>query len=253
MDRKMHYVLWTGGWDSTFRIVELSRQDVVVQPVYVIDDGRKSAHKEKQVMEDILQALRKREGTQAQLRDVLYITKQEIPADEKISAAFRTAKANVNLGGQYDWLARMAVQYPGIEIGVEKTTHSGRCQALIRDYGKMVEKDGLLRLDPAASSEECFLVLGNFTFPVYDRTEEDMVNAIRQWGYEDIMSMIWFCHSPIRGEACGMCNPCRQKMEGEMDWLLPETAHKRHHAHDKIRKLFGVKAGEVYRRLRCRG
>ena len=29
MDKKLHYTLWTGGWDSTFRMVELSREDVI--------------------------------------------------------------------------------------------------------------------------------------------------------------------------------------------------------------------------------
>ena len=96
------------------------------------------------------------------------------------------------------------------------------------------------------------LLLGNFTFPIGGRTEEDMVNAIHTWGYEDIMSMIWFCHSPIHGKACGMCNPCRIKIEGGMEWLLPEDSRKRYRIHTKVRKLFGKKVGEVYRRVRCK-
>lgn len=252
MDKKWHYTLWTGGWDSTFRMVELSREDVIVQPVYVIDEGRKSTDKEKCVMAEILEALRKREGTQAELRDVIFVNKQEIPADEKITAAYQSVKARQGLGGQYDWLARLAKQYPGIEIGVGKPTNLGGCRTLIHQQGKLVEKDGRLQLDPEASTEECMLLLGNFTFPIGGRTEEDMVNAIHTWGYEDIMSMIWFCHSPIHGKACGMCNPCRIKIEGGMEWLLPEDSRKRYRIHTKVRKLFGKKVGEVYRRVRCK-
>ena len=35
-------VLWTGGFDSTYRIVELSRLNVVVQPYYLLDEKRRS-------------------------------------------------------------------------------------------------------------------------------------------------------------------------------------------------------------------
>ena len=36
------YILWTGGWDSTFRLVELSFEDVNVFPIYVVDHKRQS-------------------------------------------------------------------------------------------------------------------------------------------------------------------------------------------------------------------
>ena len=248
------YILWTGGWDSTFRVVELSRQELTVQPVYVIDDGRKSFEKELQVMEDILQALREHPQTKAELLDILTIPKQEIPADPAITAAFQKVRSQQSLGGQYDWLARLAAQYPGIELGVEKPLgKGGGCNSLVARYGAFAEKDGIYFIDREKSQEECILLLGNFSFPIRGRTVEDMEVSIRQWGYEEIMKKIWFCNAPIKGHICGMCNPCRQKMEGGMAWLLPEDAQKRYHTHTKIRKLFGVKVGEAYRRVRCRG
>lgn len=248
------YILWTGGWDSTYRMVELSRQELTVQPVYVIDDGRKSAEKEKEVMADILHALREHPQTKATLMDVKYIPKQEIPANEAITLAYRKVRQEQSLGGQYDWLARLAVQYPGIELGVEKPLgQGGGCNTLIARCGKLREQDGIYCIDRENSSRECVLLLGNFTFPIRGKTVVDMIDTVARWGYEDIMKKIWFCNAPIGGCVCGMCNPCRQKMEGGMDWLLPEAAQKRYRTHTKIRKLFGVKVGEAYRRLRCRG
>ena len=251
---EIRYILWTGGWDSTFRMAELSRQELTVQPVYVIDDGRKSAHKELEVMEDILQTLRKHPRTKAKLLDILSIPKQEIPADEAITAAFRAVRAQQSIGGQYDWLARLAAKYPGIELGVEKPLgQGGGCNSLIARCGKLTQENGIYRIDPVGSSREWVLLLGNFTFPIRGKTVEDMIEIIHQWGYEEIMKKIWFCNAPIQGRICGMCNPCRQKMEGGMDWLLPEDAQKRYRTHTKLRKLFGVKVGEAYRRVRCRG
>lgn len=39
-------ILWTGGWDSTYRVVELSRQKVTIQPIYILDPKRESANYE---------------------------------------------------------------------------------------------------------------------------------------------------------------------------------------------------------------
>ena len=248
------YILWTGGWDSTFRVAELSRQEVTVQPIYVYDNGRKSCEKELQAMEDILKDLRSHPQTKAQLLDILTIPKQDIPANEAITAAFQKVRSQQTLGGQYDWLARLGAQYPGIELGVEKPLgKGGGCSALIARYGALTEKDGIYYVDRENSQEECILLLGNFSFPIRGRTVKDMEAIVHRWGYEDIMKKIWFCNEPLNGHICGMCPPCRQKMEGGMEWLLPEDAQKRYRTHTRIRKLFGVKVGEAYRHLRCRG
>lgn len=248
------YILWTGGWDSTYRMVELSRQALTVQPVYVIDEGRKSFRKEQQVMTQILQALRERKETQAELKDVLYIPVEEIEGDPAITEAFSRVRQTQAIGGQYEWLARLALRYPGIELGVEKPLgQGGGCNTLIARSGKLLEENGIYRIDREQSQPDCVLLLGNFTFPIRGKNVPDMVEDIRRWGYEDIMQQIWFCNTPVKGQVCGMCNPCRQKMEGGMEWLLPDDARKRYRTHTKIRKIFGRKVGEAYRRLRSRG
>lgn len=43
---KIKYTFWTGGFDSTFRILQLSRENVTVQPIYIVDPGRISSDKE---------------------------------------------------------------------------------------------------------------------------------------------------------------------------------------------------------------
>lgn len=44
------YILWTGGWDSTFRVVELSLKNQTIQPLYCVDKNRKSIDKEIEAM-----------------------------------------------------------------------------------------------------------------------------------------------------------------------------------------------------------
>ena len=47
-------LLWSGGWDGTFRFLELMQhEDIEIQPIYVIDPGRESTPYEKKAMKKI--------------------------------------------------------------------------------------------------------------------------------------------------------------------------------------------------------
>ncbi len=63
-------ILWTGGWDSTFRVIELSRKNVVIQPIYVLDSGRKSTDYELKAIDKIIQDLNKRDETKAKINAI---------------------------------------------------------------------------------------------------------------------------------------------------------------------------------------
>ena len=61
--KKTVNLLWTSGWDSTYRLVELSRMDVRVQPIYVTGMGRPSEQRELQAQKEILEALAQKKET----------------------------------------------------------------------------------------------------------------------------------------------------------------------------------------------
>lgn len=71
------------------------------------------------------------------------------------------------------------------------------------------------------------LVLGNFKFPIIDKTELEMKRNIEMWGYKEVMKNIWFCHTPFYGKPCGLCHPCEVKIQSGMEFLLPKSALKR--------------------------
>ena len=230
-NKKVIELLWTGGWDSTFRMVELSRQFVTIQPIYIISKDRNSKKKELTATEKIRQALITDSRTNAKILDIKLINKNDIPENMEITTAWERIHQLTKLGTQYEWIARYALLNPGLEIGVEKGDPDvSYANCALRKYGKLIEIDkdsSKFKVDPENSNSDVVKVLGNLTFPIIEKTELEMKKLIKEWGYEDIMKMIWFCHTPIHNQPCGLCRPCNEKIESNMEWLLPEEALKR--------------------------
>ena len=240
-DPNIVHILWTGGWDSTYRIVELSRMDLSILPIYCCDPDRESTPEEKKVMLKILQALSIDPRTKAHFYPIQYIDVSAIPENKEITEAHAVLAADTGLGRQYEWLARLAHKYPGLEIGTDRRAQAlpTGCRATIMKHGGFILEDGVPVINRGAASEECKLVLGNFRFPLADITEQEMLENIRAWGYEDIMKLSWFCHAPMNGQPCGMCTPCRHKMENDLAFLLPEKAQQRYHLYKKTEEKLG--------------
>ena len=244
------YILWTGGWDSTYRMVELSRQPVVIHPLYVEDPGRNSKVYELKAMQEITEILKTKEETKAEILPLKRILLSEIPENNEISKAYNFLKREVDMGSQHDWLARLALSYPMIELCIEKALgeHTPIKNAIER-WGKLDYIQGRYILDQSQSSHVLNLVLGNISLPIFDKTELDMVKNIKSWGYEDVMNHIWFCHTPIKGKPCGLCNPCTTKMTSQMEFLLPKSSQKRNIRLRKIEKVFGKRGADIYKIL----
>lgn len=248
-DKKQIYIFWTGGWDSTYRMVELSGQEVVVQPVYCLSPGRHSNEIEWERMENIINTLKQKPNTKATFLPIKKINITDFPPDKTIQQAWKTICKKVSLGNQYIYLAEIAKQFPGIELGIEKPNgeFSG-ILATIDRFGKLINQNGTFFLDKANTLSECYTLFGNMTFPIIDKTEVQMLQNIRDWGYEDVMKQIWFCHNPIKLKPCGFCRPCQQKMECHMEFLLDKSAQRRYKIFRFLSKLMGKRvAGKVIR------
>lgn len=51
-------LLWSGGWDGTFRLLQLASNPICIQPIYVIDRNRKSFEYEQKAMNQIIENIR---------------------------------------------------------------------------------------------------------------------------------------------------------------------------------------------------
>ena len=248
------YLLWTSGWDSTYRMVELVRMGAVIQPVYITGMGRPSEQKELKAQKEIMDAFARKPGVVANILPVKYIDAADLPHDEAIADAYAKIMEKVALGIQYETLAQCAAVYPGIEIGSEGgLAQNLRMTEAINLHGKLMEKDGVYVLDKEHSDEVAAAAFGNFTFSIIDKTETEMLENIKAWGYEDVMKHIWFCHDPINDIPCGICRACEVKMQSGLGFLLPPVAQKRHRFKMRLWKVFGKRVAlglcrRIYRR-----
>ena len=243
-------VLWTGGFDSTYRIVQLSMRDVTIQPIYVKDPKRKSIQYELKAMNEILDLLSKKEETKAKILPIKQIDRKDIPENKEISQAYKMFKNEVEMGQQHEWLARLALEYPGLEICIEKALGEHTpIRSSILSHGKLIDTGDGYIVDKDNSSKELNLILGNLKLPIFEKTNLEMIEDIKKWKYEDVISHVWFCHNPINGKPCGVCNPCNTKFDSQMYFMLSPKAIKRCERDKKIRKLFGPMGEKVYRKF----
>lgn len=220
-------VLWTGGWDSTFRVLFASLvEGKFVIPHYIVDMGRRSSLYELQAIAKVREALRQIDENAAERIGALAITPvTDIPCDADITGAFQRMRSRAHLGSQYDWLARYASSrgLKGLELSVhvdDKAYHFLRGKVRATDSGGWVLRDDM------AGDEKA--VFSRFHFPLLELSKPQMRTLAEQHGFVDVLEHSWFCFQPIHGKPCGVCNPCCYAVEEGMSYRLPREAMLRH-------------------------
>lgn len=112
-------IFWTGGFDSTFRIVQLSTLKNNIQPYYLSDE-RKSENYELKAIQTIESILIHHPLTKAHFLPLIIVKKSERKFNTDISDAYRRLLEKSFIGDQYDWLGVFAIDHPGIELCVHK-------------------------------------------------------------------------------------------------------------------------------------
>ena len=200
-------LLWTGGWDSTFRLLQLllvERRGV--RPYYIIDRAqyRPAVPAERHAMELIREWVTGLyPDAAAGLRPTIECAFHDIAPNPRITSAYERSLKSGFIGGQYEWLARFCAQH-GID-DMELAIHrDDKARELIED----LIDTSRTRLDPRFAGDGRYELFRYFRFPLFDMSKLEMRDEARRAGFEEIMAYTWFCHRPINGEPCGVCNPC---------------------------------------------
>jgi len=174
----------------------------------------------------------------------------EIAADATTTARFERLRSRSHLGGQYDWLARFALQHglDDLELAIHRDDKAAvflQAHLVPDDAPGPAGADPGFRLRPDPPDEDLRL-FERFRFPVFDLTKRDMQRLARERGFAEVMELTWFCHLPRPdGKPCGRCNPCRYTAEEGLGWRIPlevRTANRRRRVVQGIKRPLGAAA-----------
>jgi hypothetical protein len=219
-------ILWTGGWDSTFQLLQLllTRRNRAT-PYYLIDEERRSTGLELLTMKRIKAKVFERFPETRQLLDATqFFSVSDVSPNPDITRSYERVRHSSSIGSQYDWLARFCEEHgiSDLQLCIHK---DDRAHAVI---SKMVTKVGrdaekATQMDLRSSGKDEYALFRYFSFPILGLTKPEMADIARATGFDDIMRITWFCHNPRNGKPCGVCNPCLYTIEEGLAWRIPLT------------------------------
>ena len=258
-------ILWTGGYDSSFRIVQLSMRPVEIQPYYV-SDNRETEQAELLAIKKITTILKQKPTTACRFLPLQIVNMNQRMVNHQISKSYKNLRktdfiATLSerlgifsrkhvIGTQYEWLGIFSKQHPAIELSIhedDKAVH------LIKQHGsfKLISDEFIGEyavIDKSKSSADINNVFGNFRFPIVNYTKSQMKEEYRKYGCDDIKDITWFCYSPINSKACGFCNPCIYSIEEGMAERFSLAAMKRYNYKNWYRVNY--KVHHIFRKLK---
>jgi 7-cyano-7-deazaguanine synthase len=102
-------VLWTGGWDSSFRIMHLLLvQQRPVQPIYVLNVNRRGTMLELRTMERMRDGLLARLDDPSRLKSTTVVVGRQFPPRRELSQLRESILKKARIGSQYVMLAGVA-------------------------------------------------------------------------------------------------------------------------------------------------
>lgn len=231
-------LLWTGGWDSTFRLLYLLLiEKRIVQTYYIIDINRRSTGREIVAMRDIKACLYSEyPGVRELLKPTVYKKMNEIKSNEEITASFNRIRERIRIGTQYDWLARFASEMgiEDLELGIEKDARASyaiKKFIVASNINSVIEPfivrtndnfDNFFKIDQKYIGKDEYTLFKYFRFPLIILDKVEMETIAKKKNFYDILKLTWFCFSPnIDGTPCGICSPCICTIKGGLAKRIP--------------------------------
>lgn len=231
MENRIVHIFWTGGLDSTYRLVELSRQKCVIQPHYVIVN-RKNIKYELRAISEISNILSSDKRTIAEIRPVRTFPKSELEEYPDIQLAWEYLHEKKNFKSkQYPLFTRYARQKKlKLEMGIQFSKNGTVAKVVDESYLKdCPDNDDVMMIDPEKGSHEwaSYTLFQDFLFPksLYHKTKREEIEDLKRLGYDKVVKKVWTCFRPVLGMPCGHCFSCQSaKYEGAGE-LIPAVGY----------------------------
>ena len=234
-------LLWTGGWDSTFRLLDLAVvREAEVQPWYIIDEERPSSGREVGAMLEIRAALAERNPEAAgRIRPTRYSERAAIATDATNEGRRERLARQSHLGSQYAWLADFAAseELNALELSVHRDDSA---HVFLEPYVEAAETPQGTTYRLSANLPDPDLVLFEaFRFPLLPWTKPAMADHAAAHGFTDLMDLTWFCHAPKAGAPCGLCGPCGYTIDEGLRHRVPVQRRIKRQVRALKRRLVG--------------
>lgn len=221
-------IFWTGGFDSTFRLLQLIEDDnvseiylyfisLVIDNLESSDVRRKSVSQELETMQLILNRIDKSKIKQFTIigksEDLLYYTFQFPYAFMNYISKENIEYSDINKVYFFDLyvnglVLRPITQWGAItqilddldivaEICLEK---GGGIWSRIKKF----VNNGQINFD----NMRALLAFSKYEIPLFDVSRDDMIDISKENGWISILELTWSCWYPKNGEQCGKCFTC---------------------------------------------
>jgi hypothetical protein len=256
MDKAVN-LLWTGGGDSTFRLLELLLiRRRVVKPYYVIDSQRRSTGVELARRDRIKRLILERDP---EIKDLLLPTVfyglADIKKNGELTKHYRNVSAKLGLGTQHEWLALFADEQKieGLEICNHKNDPA---VTIIEPYVVKVEDENgsfHYRVGENISNASVYHLFKYFRFPLLPMTKPEIRKRAFEYGFLDLLEHSWFCHNPLGRppmdvRPCGTCNTCIYTINTGGIRRIPFGSRIRYYCHKLLRprriKILAARQGQ---------
>lgn len=238
---KIRYIFWTGGYDSTFLLIQaLIIEGYPVQPIYIkcqnLDTkfgitGRKNQDKEIETMKLLRkQIISDFPHVKPMFLPTLYV--YSIKKDMVITNKFK--KIHQQFGfftrdvTQYERMARFSIHFnKNIEVGLEKCgtgldfatqdmrKYEGTKECQIFNLEELSNLNDLEKINNNFDIQKDYTnlhIFNNFRFPIVHMTKEDVKQFSARQKILYLLQMTWTCWYPKNGKPCNTCPQCSKRI-----------------------------------------
>ena len=232
MNHRIVHILWTGGLDSTYRLVELSRQKCVIQPHYIIIATRRTVKNELKAISEITDILNSDKRTVARILPIETFPKSELEEHPDIQMAWEILHEKKDFKStQYATLARYARQKKlKLEMGIQFSENGSVVKVVDESYLTDCPDDGdVMMIDPEKGSHEwaSYTLFQDFLFPksLYHKTKREEIEELKRLGYDKVLKKVWTCFWPVLDMPCGHCFACKSAMKEGAGMMIPTVGY----------------------------
>lgn len=232
-DEEAVAVFWTGGWDSTHRVVDLVvHYGCRVQPIYMIDKSRRSWSIEVERMDRIRHHLSTEYPDRNHLLlPTIYIDLPDLEIPQFSNHPYRELASKTGTSIQYLYLSRVSeiTGYPRIEVAIHSEDDASDYE-LLREKSKEVSLDcGASTIefepwDPVSPTEHALKVFETYRLPYMFTHPDELAEMAAEHGLTSMLALTFTCRIPFRGEPCGVCETCRYAIRSGKTDHFPKSA-----------------------------